>query len=112
MATGAITPICLRAGVAAPTSTVSRPNLFRYLKLSGYKEFWYGKSDALAAGIFPDSLTGLALYPIKWPYGRTTAGQHEQFSVSRWRRPASDRRLSRNSKVILLGAPLAREGTI
>ena len=33
------------------------PNLFRYLKRSGYDVFWYGKNDALAAQTFYDSLT-------------------------------------------------------
>ena len=33
------------------------PNLFRYLKRSGYDVFWYGKNDALAAQTFADSLT-------------------------------------------------------
>ena len=33
------------------------PNLFRYLKQSGYEVFWYGKNDALAAECFADSVT-------------------------------------------------------
>ncbi len=33
------------------------PNLFRYLKRSGYDVFWYGKNDALAAQTFYDSVT-------------------------------------------------------
>jgi choline-sulfatase len=33
------------------------PNLFRYLKQSGYDVFWYGKNDALSAEVFYDSLT-------------------------------------------------------
>lgn len=33
------------------------PNLFRYLKQSGYDVFWYGKNDALAAQSFGDSVT-------------------------------------------------------
>lgn len=33
------------------------PNLFRYLKQSGYDVFWFGKNDALAAQCFYDSVT-------------------------------------------------------
>jgi choline-sulfatase len=33
------------------------PNLFRYLKQSGYDVFWYGKNDALSAEVFYDSVT-------------------------------------------------------
>ncbi|MBS1814732.1 MAG: sulfatase-like hydrolase/transferase [Acidobacteria bacterium] len=33
------------------------PNLFRYLKKSGYDVFWFGKNDALAPETFPDSVT-------------------------------------------------------
>ena len=33
------------------------PNLFRYLKSSGYDVFWYGKNDALAAETFYNSVT-------------------------------------------------------
>src|SRR6185437_7476996 len=33
------------------------PNLFRYLKQSGYDVFWFGKNDALAAQTFYDSVT-------------------------------------------------------
>lgn len=33
------------------------PNLFRYLKQSGYDVFWFGKNDALAAQSFYDSVT-------------------------------------------------------
>ncbi|HET6567897.1 MAG TPA: sulfatase-like hydrolase/transferase [Rhodothermales bacterium] len=33
------------------------PNLFRYLKQSGYDVFWFGKNDALAAECFYDSVT-------------------------------------------------------
>lgn len=33
------------------------PNLFRYLKRSGYDVFWFGKNDALAAASFYDSVT-------------------------------------------------------
>jgi arylsulfatase A-like enzyme len=33
------------------------PNLFRYLKQSGYDVFWFGKNDALAAESFYDSVT-------------------------------------------------------
>lgn len=33
------------------------PNLFRYLKQSGYDIFWYGKNDALAAQTFYSSVT-------------------------------------------------------
>jgi len=33
------------------------PNLFRYLKQSGYDVFWFGKNDALAAQSFHDSVT-------------------------------------------------------
>lgn len=33
------------------------PNLFRYLRQSGYDVFWFGKNDALAAATFYDSVT-------------------------------------------------------
>ncbi len=33
------------------------PNLFRYLRQSGYDVFWFGKNDALAAQCFADSVT-------------------------------------------------------
>ena len=33
------------------------PNLFRYLKASGYDVFWFGKNDALAAQSFYSSVT-------------------------------------------------------
>jgi choline-sulfatase len=33
------------------------PNLFRYLKQSGYDVFWFGKNDALAAQSFYDSVS-------------------------------------------------------
>jgi choline-sulfatase len=33
------------------------PNLFRYLKQSGYDVFWYGKNDALSAEVFYESVT-------------------------------------------------------
>lgn len=33
------------------------PNLFRYLKQSGYDVFWFGKNDALAAASFYSSVT-------------------------------------------------------
>lgn len=33
------------------------PNLFRYLKQSGYDVFWFGKNDALAPESFADSVT-------------------------------------------------------
>jgi arylsulfatase A-like enzyme len=33
------------------------PNLFRYLRQSGYDVFWFGKNDALAAQCFYDSVT-------------------------------------------------------
>lgn len=33
------------------------PNMFRYLKDSGYDVFWFGKNDALAAKAFKDSVT-------------------------------------------------------
>ncbi len=33
------------------------PNLFRYLKQSGYDVFWFGKNDMLAAESFYDSVT-------------------------------------------------------
>jgi arylsulfatase A-like enzyme len=33
------------------------PNLFRYLRETGYDVFWYGKNDALAAESFYDSVT-------------------------------------------------------
>jgi choline-sulfatase len=34
------------------------PNLFRFLKQSGYDVFWFGKNDALAAESFYESVTG------------------------------------------------------
>ncbi|HXE12936.1 MAG TPA: sulfatase-like hydrolase/transferase [Bryobacteraceae bacterium] len=39
------------------------PNLFRYLKNSGYDVYWYGKNDALAAESFPDSVTEWNYFP-------------------------------------------------
>lgn len=33
------------------------PNMFRYLRQTGYDVFWYGKNDALAAESFYDSVT-------------------------------------------------------
>ncbi len=36
------------------------PNLFRYLKQSGYDVFWFGKNDALSAECFHDSVTDWA----------------------------------------------------
>lgn len=36
------------------------PNLFRYLKQSGYDVFWYGKNDALSQESFQDSVTETA----------------------------------------------------
>jgi arylsulfatase A-like enzyme len=39
------------------------PNLFRYLRQSGYDVFWYGKNDALAAESFPDSVTEWNYFP-------------------------------------------------
>ena len=35
----------------------NEPNMFRYLKDSGYDTFWFGKNDALAPESFPLSLT-------------------------------------------------------
>ena len=39
------------------------PNLFRYLRRSGYDVYWYGKNDALASESFADSVTEWNYYP-------------------------------------------------
>jgi arylsulfatase A-like enzyme len=59
------------------------PNLFRYLKRSGYDVFWYGKNDALAAQCFYDSVTEWNDRPRLGP------GPH-QFPRNPW--PADDPR--------------------
>jgi choline-sulfatase len=41
------------------------PNLFRYLKQSGYDVFWYGKNDMLAPECFPESVTEWGSRPGK-----------------------------------------------
>jgi choline-sulfatase len=51
------------------------PNLFRYLKESGYDVFWFGKNDALSAQCFYDSVTEWATSgPAAAPAGRGRAG--------------------------------------
>jgi choline-sulfatase len=49
------------------------PNLFRYLRQSGYDVFWFGKNDALAAQSFYDSVTAWN-YLDRKPVGAAPGG--------------------------------------
>ena len=51
------------------------PNLFRYLKDSGYDTYWFGKNDAYAPESFPLSLTEWHDMPMRMPRSKEGGGK-------------------------------------
>jgi len=81
------------------------PNLFRYLKDSGYDTFWFGKNDALASASFPLSLTAWKDFSYqRFPGGARfdpAAPNTMLMDVKPDRREMNDYKLIQLAKVVL-----------
>jgi choline-sulfatase len=79
------------------------PNLFRYLKQSGYDVFWYGKNDALSAEVFYESVTEWS--PNGEPRagagaGRASGGPPANGPITFLTGPGGDRRDGRDAALV------------
>lgn len=74
------------------------PNLFRYLRQSGYDVFWFGKNDALAAQSFANSVT--EWHDLDIPISEVSPKGLTPNSLSMLYASAGDRRQTRDFKLV------------